>query len=991
MKNKPLAISMLLMLLISITSIAVLIPRMVVAHPSSTDSIVGLWHLDEGIGTTAYDSSGYGNDGTIQGNPAWVSGRIGKALKFDGIDDYVEVPDSASLDITDKITVEAWVKIDVSGTDMIIVRKGLAYSLQKYTDDKFEFWVCIGGTWRGVRGVAGGTVAATGTWYHVAGVYDGSYVKVYVNNVLDRQAPVTGTIDVTNRPLGIGVNTDTTTYKSFFNGIIDEVYVWSTTPPSPPPATVWVDDDFDSSILGWNVYRFNKIQDGVDAVAEGGTVHVYPGEYTEQVIVNKNLSLEGMSGAKIVAPDTRSTFTIPESTATWDPIIFAYGSLSGSETISVTVDGFEIDGGNKASSSYRYVGILCRNVKPGTISNNVVHSLYPPSGKGSGPQTFGIMVYGDSEMTISHNEVRDFSRGGIGVSGDAGSNPDPYALIQQNTVFGNGLETETGWWAENGIQVGYGATAHVVGNHVYDCTVNNPSWSATGIMAVDTDGVTIESNYVEGCDLGIAAVDFPESKYGSFYHLILSNVDIIGNTLVGNTWQVDISNDARNITLICNNILNAIEDGIDVWSYSGVTVYPTNVKINYNNIVGSGTYGLWVEDDVLEQVDARYNWWGNASGPYHPTLNPGGTGDELYGNANFSPWLLAEKVPPLVHDVAVINVVASPSRVVVGTAVQVSVTVKNEGNTYETFDVSLYYDNHFISKQTITDMIPGSTKILVFTWDTTGVTPYGDYAIKAEADAVPGETDLADNIKTITVRIGEKPTLNVEPPTYNAKLLGETFTVNITINDLGAYWRLVGLEFRIAYNSTLLRVVNVTEGPFLKDPRWNHHGTFFIYFIERATVLPNGTIIPSHVLIGTLLLPNATGYWEEFPHGEGVVASITFEVIYQDRGYDKKLGYIIPPIASNFALFGSRVIDDDGLLIPHDAEGWQCTIYPTNIADVNYDGYVGIDDIFIISSAFGEEPGRPRWNPDLDLNKDNYIGIDDIYIAASNFGWEPDP
>jgi len=762
---------------------------------------------------------------------------------------------------------------------------------------------------------------------------------------------------------------------------------------------VWVDDDWTGLPPGYEVEpgkfigynAFAKIQDGINAVAPEGIVHVYPGTYMEQLIINKSLSLQGAVGAKIVAPNTRSTFTIPESSATWDPIIFAYGSLSGSDTISVTIDGFEIDGGNKASSSYRYVGILCRNVKPGTISNNVIHSLYPPSGKGSGPQTFGIMVYGDSEMTISHNEVRDFSRGGIGISGDAGQNPDPYALVQQNTVFGNGLETETNWWAENGIQVGYGATANVVGNHVYNCTVNNPSWSATGIMAVDTDGVTIESNYVEGCDLGIAAVDFPESKYGSLYHLILSNVDIIGNTLVGNTWQVDISNDARNITLICNNILNAIEDGIDVWSYSGVTVYPTNVKINYNNIVGSGTYGLWVEDDVLEQVDARYNWWGNASGPYHPTLNPGGTGDELYGNANFSPWLLAEKVPPLVHDVAVINVVASPSRVVVGTAVQVSVTVKNEGNTYETFDVSLYYDNHFISKQTITDMIPGSTKILVFTWDTTGVTPYGDYAIKAEADAVPGETDLADNIKTITVRIGEKPTLNVEPPTYNAKLLGETFTVNITINDLGAYWRLVGLEFRIAYNSTLLRVVNVTEGPFLKDPRWNHHGTFFIYFIERATVLPNGTIIPSHVLIGTLLLPNATGYWEEFPHGEGVVASITFEVIYQDRGYDKKLGYIIPPIASNFALFGSRVIDDDGLLIPHDAEGWQCTIYPTNIADVNYDGYVGIDDIFIISSAFGEEPGRPRWNPDLDLNKDNYIGIDDIYIAASNFGWEPDP
>ncbi|MGB9778480.1 MAG: right-handed parallel beta-helix repeat-containing protein [Candidatus Bathyarchaeales archaeon] len=176
--------------------------------------------------------------------------------------------------------------------------------------------------------------------------------------------------------------------------------------------------------------------------------------------------------------------------------------------------GSKVDGGNKAISNYRYVGILCRNVKPCTISNNVVHSLYPPSGKGSGPQTFGIMVYGDSEIAISQNEIRDFSRGGIGVCGDAGPGVDPSAVIEDNVVYGNGLESETGWWAENGIQVGYGATAHVKGNYVYNCTVNNPSWSATGILVVDTSDVVVESNYVEGCDIGIGAVDFPGSIYG---------------------------------------------------------------------------------------------------------------------------------------------------------------------------------------------------------------------------------------------------------------------------------------------------------------------------------------------------------------------------------------------------------------------------------------------------------------------------------------------
>ncbi|MEM0006921.1 MAG: right-handed parallel beta-helix repeat-containing protein [Candidatus Bathyarchaeia archaeon] len=748
---------------------------------------------------------------------------------------------------------------------------------------------------------------------------------------------------------------------------------------------VWVNDDWASLPPGYEVEpgkfigynAFTKIQDGINAVLAEGVVHVYPGEYVEQLVVNKNLSLEGMTGAKIVAPDTRSTFTIPESSAVFDPIIFAYGSLSGTETISVTIKGFEIDGGNKAASSYRYVGILCRNIKPGTVSNCVIYSMYPPSGKGSGPQTFGILVYGDSEATIEYNEVRDFSRGGIGVLGDAGPNVDPHAIVQENTVFGNGFEPETGWWAENGIQIAYGATAHVLGNYVFNCTVNNPYWSATGILVVDTSDVIVENNYVEGCDIGISAADFPGSIYGSpwDYHA-LSNVLIKGNTLFNNTWQVDISNDAKNVTLICNNILNAVEDGIDVWSYPNAGVAPTDIKINYNNIIGSGTYGLWVSEDVTEPVDARYNWWGHLTGPYHPTLNPTGLGDEVSGNANFKPWLLTEKAPPLVHDVAILSIAPSAIRIASGSTVQVSVKVKNEGNTYETFNVSLYYDDNLIGWETITDMIPGSTKLLTFNWNTSGV-PYGTYTLKAEANMVPGEVDIEDNVFVDgQVRVGPEVLIKVEPSLFQAQMLNKEFNVNVTIDGLWEGWRVVIIQFRVCYNDTLLDVVDVAEGAFMKDPRWNLYGTLFLYYVERDPVYgPN-------IIVGIVLYPNQYGVWSKFPSGDGVLATITFKTRYQERGLEK------PPLTSDLRLEDVMLVDDDIIEVPVNRSDGLFEMYPTHIGDVNYDGRVNAWDIGLVAKAFGASPGHMRWNREYDIDRNGKIDIKDIAIVCKGFGWK---
>jgi hypothetical protein len=82
-----------------------------VARAADPD-LVGWWRFDEGSGTTATDFSGYGNDGTLQGDTAWVTGHLGKALQFDGVDDFVEVPHAEILTMDNEVTVMAWINAE---------------------------------------------------------------------------------------------------------------------------------------------------------------------------------------------------------------------------------------------------------------------------------------------------------------------------------------------------------------------------------------------------------------------------------------------------------------------------------------------------------------------------------------------------------------------------------------------------------------------------------------------------------------------------------------------------------------------------------------------------------------------------------------------------------------------------------------------------------------------------------------------------------------
>ncbi len=191
--------------------------------------LVGLWRFND----NAYDSSSNGNDGTVDGGESYVDSPMGKALIFDGEGNYVGCGNDTSLDITEAITIEAWVKPSAFLTTpdhSTIATKALAYYFQ--VDGSGYLRVYQYKTSSAGYHSSNNPISLN-VWQHVAYTYDGSNVRMFINGVLDKTIPVTGTIQVSNMHLGIGMNLDASgnPYTKFyrqFQGEIDEVRIWNT-------------------------------------------------------------------------------------------------------------------------------------------------------------------------------------------------------------------------------------------------------------------------------------------------------------------------------------------------------------------------------------------------------------------------------------------------------------------------------------------------------------------------------------------------------------------------------------------------------------------------------------------------------------------------------------------------------------------------------------------------------------------------------------------
>ena len=175
-------------------------------------------------GSTAADSSGNGNDGSLQGNPVWRpnAGKFAGALEFDGNGDYVKIDDESNFDITGQITISAWVNIASVPADWTaIVTKGdTAWRLStEYSDRRFHFAVS-GSAW-----LNGRSSVSANEWHHIVGVYDGSQMHTYIDGELDAAKSWNQGIASNDYPVYIGENAEQT--GRFWHGLIDDVRIYN--------------------------------------------------------------------------------------------------------------------------------------------------------------------------------------------------------------------------------------------------------------------------------------------------------------------------------------------------------------------------------------------------------------------------------------------------------------------------------------------------------------------------------------------------------------------------------------------------------------------------------------------------------------------------------------------------------------------------------------------------------------------------------------------
>ena len=187
--------------------------------------LVSAYSFNEGTGTVVTDVSGNSNNGTISNGTWSASGRYGAALSFNGSSSRVDIPDSASLDLTTGMTMEAWVRpTTLSGWRTVLMKEqsaGLVYGLYANSDTNRPSAHIYISAESDTRGTA---QLAVNTWTHLAATYDGSVLRSYVNGVQASTRTIGGNILTSTSALRIGGNS---IWGEYFAGLIDEVRIYN--------------------------------------------------------------------------------------------------------------------------------------------------------------------------------------------------------------------------------------------------------------------------------------------------------------------------------------------------------------------------------------------------------------------------------------------------------------------------------------------------------------------------------------------------------------------------------------------------------------------------------------------------------------------------------------------------------------------------------------------------------------------------------------------
>ncbi len=341
----------------------------------------------------------------------------------------------------------------------------------------------------------------------------------------------------------------------------------------------------------------NCIQDCLNACATGDTVLVAKGTY------NENIYWPNTNSIKLISEIGQDSTIIDGQSLT--QVIFVAGQVDTTTVIS----GFKITNGYAQYGG----GIQCDYNNSPIIENNLITEN---------------IAYGTA---YGHG-------GGIGL--------DYYAspIIRGNIISKN---QATGSWSGGGGIVVIEGCAPVISDNIIE--ENYSTAGGAGIMCHDYSSAVVTGNTIRKNTSPVAG--------GGICMQRTINTVVIGNTITENDAPygagLDTGNDdsslvRRNIItsntnasgVTCGRNNKSLIDSCIIVNNEGGGVYlevTGNTILRHNNIINNPGYA--VLNVSSSWLNAKDNWWGDASGPYHPDSNPSGLGDTVSDYVKFYPWL----------------------------------------------------------------------------------------------------------------------------------------------------------------------------------------------------------------------------------------------------------------------------------------------------------------------------------------------------------------
>ncbi|HSX29490.1 MAG TPA: LamG-like jellyroll fold domain-containing protein [Candidatus Saccharimonadales bacterium] len=202
--------------------------------PPLPDGLVAAYNFNESTGGTSADVTGNGNTATLANGALWAAGKNGSGLKLDGVNDYIEVANSPSINFSGTaMTFSAWVYPMAGGGDQVLFAKGyngtMVSPFYQYAVELRGGGIAptlLIGTTGGVKEAAMGSSMPVGQWSHFAVVFDGTRASFYLNGNLMSTPALAATMEQRNTPLRFGADAQP---GQFMNGSVDDIRLYNRT------------------------------------------------------------------------------------------------------------------------------------------------------------------------------------------------------------------------------------------------------------------------------------------------------------------------------------------------------------------------------------------------------------------------------------------------------------------------------------------------------------------------------------------------------------------------------------------------------------------------------------------------------------------------------------------------------------------------------------------------------------------------------------------